>query len=166
MLAKRTIPCLDVTGGRVVPLETTRSEVDGADCVYIERAEYRRVGSGVPLLREVEHRAVTHAFLLEDDTGQVLVDPGRALIECARLSEDRLRYEDEGIDRSYLEGGVDVVGPSFSRVFNRPLGPWLRFKHLIEPRLEYSYVSDVGDTSLIPRFDEVDSTLVTNRVRA
>jgi len=75
--------------GRVVPIETTRSAVDGADCVYSERAEYRAIGTGlVPLLREVEHAAVTHPFYLEDGTGRVLVDPGATLIECATATAD------------------------------------------------------------------------------
>lgn len=73
--------------GRVVPIETSRSDVDGADCVYVERAEYRTVGL-VPLLREVHHGASCHPFYLEDDSGRILVDPGRALIECATLSAD------------------------------------------------------------------------------
>jgi hypothetical protein len=55
------------------------------------------------------------------------------------------------------------VGPSVSRIYGDEEG--LRLKHLVEPRIEYFYVSDPGDTSDIPRFDEVDSTPVTNRVR-
>jgi len=75
--------------GRVVPIETTRSAVDGADCVYSERAEYRSIGSGlVPLLREVEHAARTHPFYLEDGTGRVLVDPAATLIDCATAIAD------------------------------------------------------------------------------
>jgi len=82
-----------------------------------------------------------------------------------QLSEDRMTYVEEGLDRSYLSAGVDVVGPSVSRVFNRPLGPYSRFKHLIEPRIEYNFVSDVEEQDRVPRFDEVDSVLVINRVR-
>ncbi len=89
----------------------------------------------------------------------------RGTYYTARLSEDHRTYESEGIDRSYAEAGLDLVGPSFSRVFDWQLGRFQRFKHLVEPRIEYSYVSDVGETDRIPRFDEVDSTLVTNKVR-
>lgn len=75
--------------GRVVPIETCPSAVDGADCVYAERAEYRSVGTGlVPLLREVEHGALAFPFYLDDGTGRLLVDPGRALIECATATAD------------------------------------------------------------------------------
>jgi LPS-assembly protein len=82
-----------------------------------------------------------------------------------RLADDRRSYVDDPIDRSYVEAGLDFVGPSFSRVFDRPMGPYSRFKHLIEPRVEYSFVSDVDDQQLIPTFDEVDSVLVINKVR-
>ncbi len=75
--------------GRVVPIETSRSAVDGVDCVYCERAEYRSVGTGlVPILREVEHRACAHPFYLDDGTGRLFVDPARALIECATATAD------------------------------------------------------------------------------
>ena len=90
---------------------------------------------------------------------------GRTTYYTSRLAPDHASYEDEGIDRSYLDGGLSIVGPSLSRVYDWSAGPFSRFKHLIEPRIEYSYVSDVGDLDRIPLFDEVDSTLVTNRVR-
>ncbi len=75
--------------GWIMPVDTTRSRVDGADCVYVERAEYRSVGSGlVPLLREVEHGAICHPFYLGDATGRLRVDPATALIECATATAD------------------------------------------------------------------------------
>jgi LPS-assembly protein len=69
----------------------------------------------------------------------------------------------EPLTRHYFTGGLSLVGPSFSRVWNKADGS--RLKHLIEPRLEYSYVSDPGSLTSIPVFDEKDSVLVTNRVR-
>jgi len=75
--------------GRVMPIETSPSTVDGSDCVYVECAAYRAVGTGwVPLMREVEHGAICHPFYLEDGTGRVLVDPGHTLIECATVTTD------------------------------------------------------------------------------
>ena len=75
--------------GRVVPIETSPSAIDELPCVYRESAEYRTVGTGiVPLLREVEHEARCHPFYLEDDSGRILVDPARALIECATVTAD------------------------------------------------------------------------------
>ncbi|MFV2071126.1 MAG: LPS-assembly protein LptD, partial [Thermoanaerobaculales bacterium] len=65
---------------------------------------------------------------------------------------------EEPIDRLYITGAVDVVGPSFSRVFEGGLGSFDKLKHLVEPRVEYRYLSTTTDVSRIPLFDEVDST--------
>jgi lipopolysaccharide assembly outer membrane protein LptD (OstA) len=81
----------------------------------------------------------------------------------ASYSQDRTRLVDEPLSRRYVTAGVSIVGPSFSRIWNR--GEDLKLKHLIEPRVEYSYLSDPGDVSRIPVFDEKDSVLVTNRMR-
>jgi LPS-assembly protein len=90
---------------------------------------------------------------------------GRATYYTSQYSEDRSTFLEEPIERSYLATGVDIVGPSVSKVINRPLGPYSRFKHLIEPRIEYAYLDGTEDTSRIPIFDEVDSTPLTNRAR-
>jgi LPS-assembly protein len=63
----------------------------------------------------------------------------------------------ESISRFYGQGQVEVVGPSFSRVFNRPMGGFSRFKHVIEPRFRYVRTTDVEDQDRIVRFDTVDS---------
>jgi len=64
---------------------------------------------------------------------------------------------DEKVNRTYAQGQVDVVGPSFSRVYNREIGSFARFKHLIEPRVRYLYTTDVKDQDKVIRFDTVDS---------
>lgn len=75
--------------GRIVPLTTSASAIDAADCVYVERAEYRTVGSElVPLLREVDRRLVAHPFHLDDGTGRVTIDPARAAVDAVTLWED------------------------------------------------------------------------------
>ena len=89
----RTIAGLDSgrfrVAGRVQPLNTSPSAVDGLSCVYIERAEYRSVGSSlVPLLREVDRCLVAHPFWLDDGTGRLLVDPSRAAVDAATLAGD------------------------------------------------------------------------------
>lgn len=76
--------------GQVVPIDTTPSAIDGTPCVLVEHAEYRTVGTElVPLLRQVDHRAVSHPFYLDDGTGRVLVDPTEANIEAVTLTEDQ-----------------------------------------------------------------------------
>lgn len=87
----------------------------------------------------------------------------RATYYTARYGANRTTLEDEPITRTYGTAGLSVVGPSFSRVWS---GDGFKLKHLIEPRLEYAYVSDPGEVGSIPIFDEKDSVLVTNRLRA
>lgn len=65
---------------------------------------------------------------------------------------------DRSLSRFYAQGQVDMVGPSFSRVFNEKIGTFTRFKHVIEPRFRYIYTTDVvNDQSRVIRFDTVDS---------
>jgi len=90
---------------------------------------------------------------------------GRFTYYTAQYSESRTSFVDEPIDRSYMAAGVNIVGPSVSKVINRSLGPYSKFKHLIEPRVEYSFLDGTEDTSRIPVFDEVDTTPLTNRAR-
>jgi LPS-assembly protein len=64
---------------------------------------------------------------------------------------------DETLRRFYAQGQVEVVGPSFSKVFNRQLGDFSKFKHVIEPRVRYVYTTNVDDQNRVIRFDTVDS---------
>jgi hypothetical protein len=65
--------------------------------------------------------------------------------------------ETEAVSRFYGQGQVEVVGPSFSKVFNRPMGGFSKFKHVIEPRFRYVRTTDVNNQNQIVRFDTVDS---------
>src|ERR1017187_6231346 len=57
------------------------------------------------------------------------------------------------IERFYAQGQVEVVGPSFSKIFNASIGGFTKFKHVIEPRIRYLYTTDVNDQSRVIRFD-------------
>ena len=64
----------------------------------------------------------------------------------------------ESLSRSYMQGQVEIVGPSFSRIFTKSIGKFTRFKHVIEPRFTYVYTTDVTDVQQkIIRFDTVDT---------
>jgi LPS-assembly protein len=78
----------------------------------------------------------------------------------SQYSADLKYLVPEPLSRHYGTAGLSIVGPSFSRIWTQADGD--KIKHLIEPRLEYSYVSDAGEASRIPIFDEKDSVLVTN----
>lgn len=64
---------------------------------------------------------------------------------------------DESLNRSYGQAQVEATGPSLSRIFNREIGGFSRFKHVIEPRARYVYTSEVEDQNRVIRFDTVDS---------
>jgi LPS-assembly protein len=67
--------------------------------------------------------------------------------------------------RSAREFKMDLVAPSFARVFDHK--SWLgdKLKHVIEPRATYEYVTGIGqDFNKIIRFDESDLLANTNQV--
>ncbi len=55
-----------------------------------------------------------------------------------------------------------IVGPSFSKIFNAKLGTLTKFKHIVEPRITYTYFGAYDNTAVIPLFDEVDSSFSQN----
>ena len=63
----------------------------------------------------------------------------------------------QALRRFYAQGQVEVIGPSFSHVYNEELGGFTKFKHVIEPRVRYIYTTDVNDQDRVIRFDTVDS---------
>ena len=65
--------------------------------------------------------------------------------------------DDDGVSRFYAQGQVEVVGPSFSKVYNRSAGGFARFKHVIEPRVTYVYTTDPKNQDEVPNFDIVDT---------
>jgi hypothetical protein len=61
------------------------------------------------------------------------------------------------IERFYAQAQVEVVGPSLSKIYNKSLGGFTKFKHVIEPRFRYVYTTNVNDQNRVIRFDTVDS---------
>jgi lipopolysaccharide assembly outer membrane protein LptD (OstA) len=57
--------------------------------------------------------------------------------------------------RIFPTGSVEVVGPSFSRLFGG-IGAFSRLKHVVEPRLKYEFVGDFDAQDRVIRFDRVD----------
>lgn len=64
--------------------------------------------------------------------------------------------EGDALTRVVPAVGAEIVGPTFSRVFDRGIGKFEKFKHVIEPRWTYSYASDFEEQNKVPRFDEID----------
>ncbi|MFQ5349262.1 MAG: LPS assembly protein LptD [Thermoanaerobaculia bacterium] len=60
------------------------------------------------------------------------------------------------LTRSFPTANARIVGPSFSRVFDKGIGKFAKFKHIFEPQWAYIYVGEFEEQSRVPRFDEVD----------
>ncbi len=67
------------------------------------------------------------------------------------------------INRKALEGRVEVRPPTLERVFDHEFLK-RKWKHVIEPRLVYNYVTGVDNFNRILRFDERDILSDTNEV--
>jgi LPS-assembly protein len=66
--------------------------------------------------------------------------------------------------RSAREMKVDLIAPSFERIFNKKTRFGDKLKHVIEPRITYEYVDGIGsDFNKILRFDPMDLLNNTNR---
>ncbi len=72
------------------------------------------------------------------------------------LTEDRRAFSGDALTRTFPSASASVIGPSFSRIFDRKLGRFGKFKHVIEPRFSYLFVDEYEDQELVPLFDEVD----------
>jgi LPS-assembly protein len=70
---------------------------------------------------------------------------------------------DTSVSRKALEGSVEVRPPALGRIFQREL-LGRRWKHVIEPRVTYRYVTGVDNFSNILRFDERDILSDTSEV--
>ncbi|MEP6992994.1 MAG: LPS assembly protein LptD [Acidobacteriota bacterium] len=90
---------------------------------------------------------------------------GRFTYYSDSTDDPQTHFVSESATRSYGEAGLSLVGPSFSRIYDVAIGRYDKFKHVIEPRVDYDYVSDVSDPARIPTFDEIDTALGRDQVR-
>lgn len=79
------------------------------------------------------------------------------------------------VDRTFETLDAEIIGPSFSRIFELSGdGRFSKLKHLIEPRVEYGFLSDYDDvdetagedelavSDQVPLFDELDRFVHSN----
>jgi LPS-assembly protein len=67
--------------------------------------------------------------------------------------------------RSAREASLEILPPSLERIYNAP--KWMgggKLKHVIEPRIEYKYVTGIDDFTRLIRFDETDIMNNTNQL--
>lgn len=72
--------------------------------------------------------------------------------------EEQSPFTGEELTRTVGSAVVNIVGPSFSRVFHSGVGSFGKFKHVIEPRWTYTYASEFEDQDEVLQFDEVDGS--------
>ena len=66
------------------------------------------------------------------------------------------RFRGEALTRAVPFAGAEIVGPSVSRIYDGRVGPFARFKHVVEPRFGVSWLGEFDETGRVPNFDEVD----------
>jgi LPS-assembly protein len=83
--------------------------------------------------------------------------------QLATASSGTKVAEPDAINRWDVEGSIEVRPPALSRVF---AGEFMgrKWKHVIEPRVVYRYVTGINNFSSILRFDERDILTNTNEV--
>lgn len=81
----------------------------------------------------------------------------------SELAATTKRAEDSILNRKALEAAFELRPPALSRVFERP---WLgrKWKHVIEPRMRYDFVTGVNNFANILRFDASDVLSNTNDI--
>jgi len=81
----------------------------------------------------------------------------------AALAAATGRAADDTLNRKSLEASFELRPPALSRVFDHP---WLgrKWKHVIEPRMRYDYVTGINNFANILRFDATDVLTNTNEV--
>ena len=79
-----------------------------------------------------------------------------------RLAETGEIYCGEALERIYPTAGVDIVGPSFSRIFETSGRRFSKFKHVVEPRWSYGYLGTFDDQDRVAQFDEIDALRPSN----
>ncbi len=83
-------------------------------------------------------------------------------------------FSGNALDRIFPRAGLELIGPSISRIFDRGPGRFSKLKHIVEPRITYAYLGDFDERDLIFSFDEIDNLRpangmlfsVTNRLMA
>lgn len=90
---------------------------------------------------------------------------GRLTQYGASVSADGRTLTDEPYLRTTAQAGLELVGPTFARVYDARLGKFTKLKHVVEPRVDYQYQTDPGDLSRTPVLDEVDTILPSHAIR-
>jgi LPS-assembly protein len=133
----------------------SRSEPDFRTAPLVGRFDLNPAASlplvfkGWSLRPELSLRDTIYTQQLVPSAGVALTDVGTAISKT--------------LNRKSLEGSVELRPPALERIFDREfLGR--KWKHVIEPRITYDYVTGIENFPKILRFDERDILTDTNEV--
>ncbi len=120
--------------------------------------------SRTDLLKETYHRAdlaprLTVPISPAPWLSVSLAAAARATSYGNSLTPDGTAFSGESLTRTFPSASAQIIGPSFSRIFDAKIGRFGKFKHIIEPRFAYLFIDEFEDQELVPLFDEVDTLL-------
>jgi LPS transport system D len=81
---------------------------------------------------------------------------GKATYWTDSLDATGNAFSGDTLSRVVPVGSAEVVGPSFSKIFDSPGGRYSKFKHVVEPRFDYGYIGTYDDQGRVSIFDEID----------
>ena len=88
-------------------------------------------------------------------------DTGRQRCGDQTVASNQI-YCGESLTRVYPTGTVEMVGPSFSRIFETGGKSFAKFKHVIEPRWTYGFLGAFDEQNRVAQFDEIDLLIPSN----
>ncbi len=133
-------------------LETTPSGADEPDS-FTE--QYGRVDISPTLSIPVSRLAWLSAEVELGGRATYYTD---SLTPTEELGDGESRwFQGEDLTRVFPRAGLEIVGPSFLRIFDKKVGRFAKFKHIVEPRIDYAFVGDFDEGDDVFRFDEIDN---------
>lgn len=79
---------------------------------------------------------------------------GRATYYTDSLKPGTSELGGGSLTRFFPQAGLEIIGPSIARIFNRKSGS--KLKHIVEPRMTYAFIDDFDEQSEVLLFDEID----------
>jgi LPS-assembly protein len=86
----------------------------------------------------------------------VVIDPETGEETIVETEVEDTVFTDQSLTRFVPALSAQIVGPSISKVFDRGVGSFSRFKHVVEPRWNYRYSDTFDRQDEVIRFDEID----------
>lgn len=93
---------------------------------------------------------------------------GDSLFTSVEKQESPGRQSDfrgESFTRFVPTASAEIVGPSFTRIYEGGGKRFGKFKHVVEPRITYAFLEEDEEQERAPLFDEVDPLPGTNAAR-